>query len=423
MNPILPEKCFVPDAEARVMPDGRLYIYGSWDLSGCKEYCSRELHGFSTDDMVHWVDHGVIFENTDENPGVPSQPGVKLYAPDAIHKDGKYYLYLCGPGNGLGFEAMAVADSPVGPFSKAVPVEGADGDGIDPTVFVDDDGQAYYFWGQFQLRGGKLKEDMATLDPESIERSLLTEWEHGFHEGASIRKRGDTYYMVYTDISRGRATCLSYAMAKHPLGPYTKGGVIIDNIGVDPQTWNNHGSIECYKGQWYVFYHRSSQNGQTCRRVCAEPIFFDEDGRIAEVVPTSQGAEGPLNAFCEVRASRACRMKGECYIAPCGEREALVNCGGKHWNVQDWALYRYIDFGQGEAQTLKVKVKGKGSIRFCVEGKKEIARVSFDHADFEWVTTPAAAVEGVHALWLLLEGECFTVDSFVFEKQEGSGHE
>ena len=143
MNPILPEKCFVPDAEARVMPDGRLYLYGSWDLSGCKEYCSRELHGFSTDDMVHWVDHGVIFENTDENPGVPSQPGVKLYAPDAIHKNGKYYLYLCGPGNKLGFETVAVADSPVGPFSKAVPVEGADGDGIDPTVFVDDDGQAY----------------------------------------------------------------------------------------------------------------------------------------------------------------------------------------------------------------------------------------------------------------------------------------
>ena len=209
---------------------------------------------------------------------------------------------------------------------------------------------------------------------------------------------------------------MSYATAKHPLGPYTKGGVIIDNTGVDPQSWNNHGSIECYKGQWYVFYHRSSQNGQTCRRVCVEPIEFDEQGRIAEVVPTSQGASQPLNAFSQVRASWACRMMGECYIAPCGERETLVNCGSRHWNVQDWAMYRYIDFDCGEAQTLKVKVKGKGCIRFCVEGKKELACATFDHADFETVTVSAAAVEGVHTLWLMLEGERFAVDSFIFEK-------
>ena len=121
MNPILPEKCFVPDAEARVMSDGRLYLYGSWDLSGCREYCSHEMHGFSTDDMIHWVDHGVIFSNRADDPGVPTEPGVVLYAPDAIEKDGKYYLYLCGPGKGKGFETVAWADSPVGPFSMAVP--------------------------------------------------------------------------------------------------------------------------------------------------------------------------------------------------------------------------------------------------------------------------------------------------------------
>ena len=394
------------------MPDGRLYLYGSWDLSGCKDYCSHEHHVFSTDDLENWVDHGVIFKNTAEEPGVPSQPGVVLYAPDAIYKDGKYYLYLCGPANGQGFEVVASADSPVGPFSKAVPVVGADGDGIDPSVVVDEDGQAYLFWGQFSLRGGRLKADMTTLEEESINRCVLSEWEHGFHEGSSIRKRGDTYYLVYTDITRGRATCLSYAMAKHPLGPYTKGGVILDNTGVDPQSWNNHGSIECWKGQWYLFYHRSSQNGQTCRRVCMEPIEFDDEGRIAEVVPTSQGVSGPLDAFTEIRASRACRMMGSCYIAPCGQREALVNCGGRHWNVKDWALYRYLDFGVGEGRSLSLKVRGKGSIRFAVEGSETLAEASFEHDDFETVTVPMKAVDGVHALWLFMDGESFAVDSF-----------
>ena len=78
MNPLLPETCFVPDAEARVMPDGRLYLYGSWDRSGAAQddYCSHELHVFSTDDMEHWTDHGEIFCNTPEQPGLPWRPDV-----------------------------------------------------------------------------------------------------------------------------------------------------------------------------------------------------------------------------------------------------------------------------------------------------------------------------------------------------------
>lgn len=100
---------------------------------------------------------------------------------------------------------------------------GADGDGIDPAIFLDDDGQAYYYWGQHSLRGGRLKENMRELEPGSVNRALLTESEHGFHEGASLRKRNGLYYLVYTDISGGRASCLSYAVSDNPLGPVYKG--------------------------------------------------------------------------------------------------------------------------------------------------------------------------------------------------------
>ena len=147
---------------------------------------------------------------------------------------------------------------------------------------MDDDGEVYYLWGQFNLRGAKLTKDMQ-IDESTLETAILTEQEHGFHEGASLRKRNGKYYLVYTDISRGKATCLSYAIADKPLGPYRKGGVIIDNIYCDPSTWNNHGSIEEFCGQWYVFYHRSSQNTIVNRRVCAEPVYFNEDGTINEV--------------------------------------------------------------------------------------------------------------------------------------------
>lgn len=405
MNPLLPDSCFVPDAEARVMPDGRLYLYGSWDLPDRPDYCTNLAHVFSTDDLVHWTDHGVIFRNDETFQGFPWSPTSNLYAPDAIHKDGKYYYYTCGNRNE---EGVAVADSPIGPFSQAERIVGADGDSIDPSIFVDDDGTPYYFWGQFSLRGAQMADDMKTLIPETVKRDIITEWEHGFHEGASIRKRNGKYYMVYTDISRGKATCMSYAIADHPLGPYKKGGVIVDNMYCDPSTWNDHGSICEFKGQWYVFYHRSSQNRVACRRVCAEPIFFDENGYIREVEMTSSGVEYALDPFKGISARTACRMFGNCYVTLEGDREVLVKKNGGHW-MTDWAEYKYLDFVDG-ASTLTVNVKGKGKLFFRTSDSNILGSVEFNTDEPKDFTASIPRIKGRCPLWIFLEGE-FTLYS------------
>ncbi len=414
MNPLLPDDCFVPDVEARVMPDGKLYMYGSWDVSGRGDYCGRVHHLFSTTDMENWTDHGVIFRNDESFCGMPWSPQSPLYAPDAIEKDGKYYLYVCGSKNE---EGVAVADTPCGPFAPAEKIELVDGDGIDPAVFVDDDGQGYLFWGQFSLRGAKLSEDMKSIIPQTLAKDLLTEWEHGFHEGASIRKRGNKYYMIYTDISRGKATSMGYAMADSPLGPYKKCGIIIDNIYCDPQTWNDHGSIQEFNGQWYVFYHRSSQNKGTCRRVCAEPIFFDENGLIKEVIQTSQGASKPIDAFKPIPARCACRLMQSAYVAFNGEREVLVSTGNNHWGVKDWAEYRYLDFGEGNISAFNFCVSGKGKITVICEDNNEICSLEFDTADYTYVSAPANNLTGVHPIWIFLDGE-FTASEFYFSKKQ-----
>lgn len=414
MNPILDERFLVPDCEARVMPDGRLYIYGSFDLRN-PDYCSKEQHLFSTDDMENWKHHGVIFSTMDGTPnGVPFRKETMLFAPDAIYNNGKYYLYICGPSEKGDYEGVAVADSPEGPFGPAREIEGAYG--IDPTIFVDDDGEIYYFWGQFTLKGAKMKPDMKTLYKESINDSVLTEWEHGFHEGASIRKRGDKYYMVYTDISRGRATSLGYAMSDKPLGPYKKCGIIIDNIGCDPKSWNNHGSIACFKDKWYVFYHRSSGNSQSQRRVCVEPIEFDENGLIKEVIMTSQGVSKPLDAFCEIEARRACNLFQDCYISFAEGRERLVFSGKKHWETPDFAAFKYIDFGCG-ANKITVNLKGKGRITLKIESNTEIGSFCYNCNEFSNLTFDICETGGVHPLWIFIEGEKTEISSFKFLKE------
>jgi hypothetical protein len=259
------------------------------------------------------------------------QRGAILYAPDAIEYKGKYYLYMCFSDDS---EGVAVSDRPEGPFGEAkrLPVSG-----IDPAVFVDDDGQAYYYWGQFSASAARLNPDMMSLDEASIVTGIVTEKDHHFHEGSSMRKRGDTYYYVFTDTSRGKPSSLGYATSKSPFGPFAYRGIIIDNNGCDPKTWNNHGSIERFNGQWYVFYHRSSRNSDSMRRVCAEKIFFAEDGSIPEVKMTSQGAGDPFTSGERIPAFMACELHGGAYIGGFNNSEAIISTSNG-----DSAIFRYV---------------------------------------------------------------------------------
>lgn len=225
-------------------------------------------------------EESTLQETTSKNiePSVPF-----LYAPDGIYCDGKYFIYFCLSD---GSEGVAVSDQPEGPFKAPVRISV---EGIDPAIFIDDDSQAYYYWGQFYLNVAKLNNDMITLDETSKVDCVISEEEHYFHEGASLRKIRPTYYLVYSSITYGKPTALSYATCSSSLGPFQYGGVIINNEYCDPQSWNKHGSIESFNGQWYVFYHLSSRNSPQYRHLCIEPITINDDGTIDEVVMTSQG--------------------------------------------------------------------------------------------------------------------------------------
>ena len=403
-NPILPLEYHVPDSEGHVMPDGKLYVYGSFDDRE-DVYCSEKYHVVSTTDMEHWIIHEESLNGNQipwfNNPVAPKYPGIDwshptpfiqkmiqrdlengvdmkakfeeeekrekpalLFAPDCLERNGKYYLYFCMPDDS---EGVAMSDRPEGPFTNPIQLPCG---GIDPAIFIDDDGQAYYYWGQLFSHGVKLNEDMISFNRDEIVDDLVTEEEHFFHEGSSMRKIGDTYYYVYADMERGKPTSLGYSTSKSPMGPFTYRGIIIDNDGCDPASWNNHGSIECVNGQWYVFYHRCSRGVQQHRRLCIEKIEILEDGTIPEVKMTSQGIGEPFAPREVIKGYQACEMSGSVYIgvnedAGSAEEypEVLMNI-----SVGDEVMFRYVKSEQ-EWKAIEILYSGAGKIQVYMNEK------------------------------------------------------
>lgn len=404
-NPILPPDIHIPDGEAHVMSDGVLYIYGSFDDNN-DVYCSERYYVVSTQDMKHWTIHeeslngkqiswfnqptspkyqGIDWEHPtpfiqkmiqrDLESGVDMKAKFEeetekekpplLFAPDCIEKDGKYYLYFCMSDDS---EGVAVSERPEGPFKNPLQLPCG---GIDPAIFVDEDGQAYYYWGQLISHGVKLNSDMVSFETKNTVDGLVTEEEHFFHEGSSMRKIKDTYYYVYTNMKRGKPTSLGYATSNSPLGPFVYRGIIIDNDGCDPASWNNHGSIESVNGQWYVFYHRCSRGVQQNRRLCIEPINILPDGTIPEVKMTSQGIGKPFDTEEIIKGYQACELTGEIFIGMetddiTGQqeyREVLMNIADG-----DEAVFRYVKNENSYTQ-IHLDVVGSGTIEVLFDGK------------------------------------------------------
>lgn len=88
---------------------------------------------------------------------------------------------------------------------------------------------------------------------------------------------------------------------------------IIDN-GIDYPAGNNHGSICCINGQWYIFYHRMTNGTIMSRRACVEKIELLPDGTIPQVEMTSLGFEESLSPYDITPAELACVLKGSCLI-------------------------------------------------------------------------------------------------------------
>jgi hypothetical protein len=418
-NPIVPPGVYIADPSAHAWKDGKLYVYGSRDESP-KYFCSWRHDVLSTADLKTWTITPNAFASKGPGDEV-SYSDAPLYAPDCQFWNGTYYLFFC-IASGKNTEGVATSKSPVGPFTAGKPIDLKGINEIDPCVFIDDDGQAYYIWGQFQAKVAKMKPGLTEIDTATIHDNVVTEKDHFFHEGGYMIKRNGIYYFIYADMSRsGRPTCIGYSTGKSPFGPFTYGGVIIDNDRCDPGNWNNHGSVVEFIGQWFVFYHRATHNSFTMRKACVEPIEFRTDGSIKEAEMTTQGASGPLNPVNKMDAERACLLHGNVRVqALTADNEELAGIRN-----DDKAAYKYFDFGAG-VDSLFVQVTpglnpGKIDIAIDAPWGESIGIIDVPgNGDGKMQKTLSCKIRGAsgkHALWLRFSGkgdDIFSVDWFQF---------
>lgn len=283
-NPFI-KHMYTADPSARVWADGRLYVYASHDIAparGCD--LMDQYHVFSTDNMVDWKDHGEILNSSQVSWG--RKEGGFMWAPDCVYKNGTYYFYFPHPSgddwNKTWKIGVATSKSPASGFQVQGYIPGLKSM-IDPCVFIDDDGQAYLFYGGGgTCEAGKLKANMMEVDGEMTKMEGLTD----FHEAAWVHKKDGIYYLSYSDNhdEGDLHNRMRYATSKSPLGPWKSEGIYMDPT----DSFTNHGSIVEYKGQWYAFYHNSAlSNEDWLRSICVDKLYYNADGTIKKVIQTS----------------------------------------------------------------------------------------------------------------------------------------
>ena len=290
-NPVVTYK-YLGDPAALVH-DGPLYIYAGHDECPPPQqyYLMNEWCILSTKDMKTFTEHSYKMQ-------AKSFAWAKgeAWASQVIERNGKFYWYVTVehkdiPGKSIG---VAVADSPVGPFKDArgsalvtndmtTEYTKIGWDDIDPTVFIDDDGQAYLIWGNTQCYYAKLKENMTELDGPIVPVDLPR-----FTEAPWIHKRGEWYYLSYASEFPEK---ICYAMSKSITGPWEYKGILNELAG---NSNTNHQTIIEFNDEWYFIYHNGAINPHGCgfrRSVCIDRLYYNPDGTMQRIIMTTEGVQ------------------------------------------------------------------------------------------------------------------------------------
>lgn len=289
-NPLITHK-HTADPAPMVVGD-TLWLFTGYDEPGNKDgYHMPNWCAFSTTDMINWTEHPVPVYADDFkwNDAHVSFAGHPVKGPD-----GKYYFYSSTNWCGIG---VTRADRPEGPYKDVLGkplLTNADCKGathswvcIDPAVFIDDDGQAYIFWGNKNPYYAKLKPNMTEIDGEIHPLKLKD-----FTEAPWVHKRNGKYYLTYAAQWPEK---IAYAMSDNIEGPWEYKGIISEVAGNSNTT---HPGIVNFKGRDWFFSHIGGLGGGSgSRSVIVEPLYYNLDGTIKPVHASAAGASTEYSAL------------------------------------------------------------------------------------------------------------------------------
>jgi len=305
---------------APMVHNGTMYVYTGHDEDHADFFWMQEWRVYSTQDMVNWQDHGspLALESF-------SWADDRAWASQTIERDGKFFWYICAHSKISGGMAIgvAVSDSPTGPFRDAIgkPLfENGSWDHIDPTVMIDDDGQAWLMWGNPRVYYLKLNRDMISYEgevgmlpmteeafgsPAMNEREPGKKYKDSYVEGPWLMKGpkgAGRYYLLYA--AGGVPEHISYSTAPSPTGPWTYAGEIMPLC--DTGSFTNHCGVADYKGHSYFFYHTGKlpEGGGFGRSVAVEEFKYNADGSFPTIMPTDEGV-APVDKFDPYRRVEA----------------------------------------------------------------------------------------------------------------------
>lgn len=414
-NPIV-QTIYTSDP-APFVHEGRVYVYTGHDEDNLVDdfFTMNEWRVYSSSDMVNWTDHGspLRYSDFDWSRG-------DAWAGQVIYRSGKFYYYIPTTSASLGRKAIgvAVSDGPIGPFEDALghPLITENCGDIDPTVYIDDDGQAYLYWGNPSLCYVKLNEDMISYQG-SVVHVPMTTASFGtrtgdasrattYEEGPWFYKRGSLYYLVFAagPISEH----IGYSTSSTPTGPWTYRGVIMPTQGA---SFTNHAGVVDFMGRSYFFYHNGALpgGGGFHRSVCVEEFSYDADGSWPTIDMTEDGppSAANLNPYVQTEAETMAWASGvETEICSEGGMNVASIDNADHIEL------KAVDFGSGavsfDARVASAANGGSIELRLdsltgTLAGTCSVQRTG----DWQsWVTTtcPVSGATGIHDLYFRFTG-------------------
>ncbi len=409
-NPVV-QTCFTADPAPMVYKD-TVYLFTSHDEDDARGFHMIDWKCYSSQDMVNWTDHGAIASLANFKWAVQ---GNDAWAPQVVERDGKFFLYvpISVPGWPKNVIAVAVADNPLGPYVDPLgkPLINKGNGYIDPTAFVDDDGQAYLYFGNPNVWYVKLNKDMISYSGEVVKAEGRP---RNYQEGPWFYKRNGHYYLAFA------STCcpegIGYAMSDKPTGPWEGKGQLMDP---NPLSSGNHPGIVEFEGKTYVFGFNYTLNWEITdvhrerRSVCVSEMTYNEDGTIPKVPwwsPAGVAQVGVFNPYQQVDAATICYEKGIRTLPRSAGKPGVyvtaTNSGG-------WIKIKGVDFGGPGATNFMASVAAAAdgatvTLRLDSETGKAIGtiKVKSTGALDRWETQSCkiTGARGTHDLYLKFFG-------------------